>query len=273
MAIEDTIAVAMTVAGSDPAGGAGVQADLKTFAACRVYGFSAITTIIAQNSARVERLAPVEPAMVAAQIATLVEERRPDALKTGALGTAGNVKAIAAAIRELSLPAPVVDPVMLSSSGRRLLDVAGEKSLMADLIPLARVVTPNLSEAEALSGITINGPAAMRAAARAIRKLGARAVVIKGGHSFTGSTAVSGAPATDLFFDGRAFVELSSARIPGDGAHGTGCAFSAAIAAYLARGESLESAIRQAKRFVTRALRGRILLGTGRPMLDHFLRR
>jgi hydroxymethylpyrimidine/phosphomethylpyrimidine kinase len=267
---EPKIPVAMTIAGSDPSGGAGLQADLKTFAACQVYGFSVVTTIIAQNSARVERVLAVDPAILAAQIHTVVEERRPDALKTGALATARNVKAIAELIRELRLPAPVVDPVMISSSGRHLLDADGEKSLIADLLPLARVVTPNIPEAERLSGLTIDGPAATRAAARAIRKLGARAVVIKGGHPFSGQSAIASLPAIDLFFDGRSFTELPSARFPGDGAHGTGCAFSAAIAAHLARGEALDQAVRLAKRFVTSALRNRIVLGAGRPVLDHF---
>lgn len=273
MSSKRTIAVAMTIAGSDPAGGAGLQADLKTFAALGVYGFSVITSIIAQNSARVARVDPVEPALIAAQIATLLEERRPDAIKTGALGSAGSVKAIAASIRELRLPPPVVDPVMISTSGQRLLDAAAEKPLIADLIPLARIVTPNLPEAEALSGITIDCLIAMRAAARAIRQLGARAVIIKGGHPFAGAAGAAEARARDLFFDGRRFIELSSPRVEGGGAHGTGCAFSAAIAAYLARGESLESAVRKAKRFVTRALRARFVLGKGRPMLDHFARR
>jgi len=259
----------MTIAGSDPGGGAGLQADLKTFAACRVYGFSVLTAIIAQNSNRVARMVGVDPAMVAAQISLLAEERRPDALKTGALAMAANVRTIAESIRELRLPAPVVDPVMLSSSGHRLLDLAGEKSLIVDLLPLARVVTPNIPEAERLSGIAIDTPAAMRLAARAIRKLGARAVVIKGGHPFRGAGAFDSSRATDLLLDGRSFIELSSARIPGGGAHGAGCAFSAAIAAHLARGESLECAVRLAKQFMTRTLRRPIRFGAGRPLLDH----
>lgn len=263
----------MTIAGSDPGGGAGLQADLKTFAALRVYGFSVITAVIAQNSALIARLDPVDPALVAAQLETIVAERRPDSLKTGALASAAIVDTVADAIRALHLPAPVVDPVMLSSSGAHLLDLRGEELMRERLLPLARIVTPNIPEAEVLSGRTIDGPAAMRAAAREIRRIGARSVVIKGGHPFRREPDAGPAGRTksvDLFYDGRRFVELAGARIPGGGAHGTGCAFAAAIAAWLARGVELEAAVRRAKAFVARALRNSFTLGAGRPLLDHF---
>ncbi|MGH8335471.1 MAG: bifunctional hydroxymethylpyrimidine kinase/phosphomethylpyrimidine kinase, partial [Gammaproteobacteria bacterium] len=149
----------MTVAGSDPIGGAGFQADLKTFAACGVHGVTIITAVIAQNSSHVRRVVPVSPAMVRAQIETLIAERPPDALKTGALISAGIVRCVAEAIATHALPPPVIDPVLLSSSGTRLLDRDGEEALRALLLPLARVVTPNLPEAAALSGITIDSPA------------------------------------------------------------------------------------------------------------------
>ncbi|HVN88967.1 MAG TPA: bifunctional hydroxymethylpyrimidine kinase/phosphomethylpyrimidine kinase [Candidatus Binataceae bacterium] len=265
MTTKRKIPVAMTIAGSDPGGGAGLQADLKTFAACKVYGFSAVTAITAQNSARVSRVVAIAPELLREQIVTLVEERIPDALKTGALGNAANARVVAEAIRDLKLPAPVIDPVMVSTSGARLLDVAGERALRDQLIPLARVVTPNIPEAELLAGVTIDGPEGMKAAARAIHKGGARAVIIKGGHS-------QDKRAVDLLFDGRDLIELSSLRLSGDGAHGTGCAFSAAIAANLAKGADLEAAARRAKAFITRALRGRFTLGAGRPVLDHFAR-
>jgi hydroxymethylpyrimidine/phosphomethylpyrimidine kinase len=266
--------VAMTIAGSDPGGGAGLQADLKTFAAHRVYGFSVITAVIAQNSARVSRVAPVAASMVAEQIATLVAERIPEAIKTGALGNAEIVRAIAQSIRDFKLPAPIVDPVLISSSGARLLDAGGEQALRTLLIPLARVITPNIPEAAALTGIEIDGPKAMRAAARALRRSGARAVVIKGGHAFSGDANDRDSSAIDLLFDGRSFIEFASPRIKGGGAHGTGCAFSAAIAARLALGDDLETAVRQAKAFVTRALRARFVLSDqGRSLLDHFARR
>jgi hydroxymethylpyrimidine kinase/phosphomethylpyrimidine kinase len=263
--------VAMTIAGSDPGGGAGLQADLKTFAAHRVYGFSVITAVIAQTSARVTRVAPVAAAMVAEQIAMLVAECIPDAFKTGALGNAELVRMIAQAIRDFKLPAPVVDPVLISTSGARLLDGDGESALRSLLLPLARVITPNIPEAETLTGLAIDGPAAMRAAARALRKMGARAVVIKGGHPFALGEDANASSAVDLLYDGRRFIEFAARRIAGGGAHGTGCAFSAAVTARLARGEDLEAAVRGAKTFVTRALRARFVLGEhGRPLLDHF---
>jgi hydroxymethylpyrimidine/phosphomethylpyrimidine kinase len=258
--------VALTIAGSDPGGGAGIQADLKTFAVLGVYGYSVITDVIAQNSFSVTATCPVAPASVTAQIESLAAECAPRALKTGALGNAAIVKAVARAIVKLAMPAPVVDPVIIASSGTRLLEASGERAIRDFLIPLARIVTPNIAEAEAITSIRIDTDAAIREAARRILAMGARAVVIKGGHRKSGD-----ANSTDLFYDGR-FTELKSDRIPGDGAHGTGCAFSAAIAAYLARGKNLEDAVRGAKRYVTVALKHRFKLGKGRAILDHFAR-
>jgi len=255
----------MTIAGSDPGGGAGIQADLKTFAALGVYGYSVITDVIAQNSFSVARTNPVAPALVTQQIESLASECIPRALKTGALSNAAIVKAVAREIVKLALPAPVVDPVIIASSGTRLLDPAGERVIRDLLIPLARIVTPNIAEAETLTAIQLDTDAAIREAARRILAMGARAVVIKGGHRKNAD-----AKAIDLFHDGRRFIELTSNRIPGGGAHGTGCAFSAAIAAYLTRGESLENAVRKAKRYVTKALKLRFKLGRGRALLDHF---
>jgi hydroxymethylpyrimidine/phosphomethylpyrimidine kinase len=252
----------LTIAGSDPSGGAGIQADLATFAAHRVHGFSVLTAIIAQNSASVERVAPVAPVMVRAQIESAVAEAMPRAVKTGALGSAAIVRAVARAVDELRMPPPVVDPVMVSSTGAALLDLGGARALRRFLIPLARVVTPNLPEAEALTGIRCVSGAAIRAAARELVAMGARAVVIKGGHR-------AGA-AADLFHDGRRFVELRAARIPG-GVHGSGCVFSAAIAASLARGMDLLEAVRAAKRYVTAAIRLSYRY-SGRPLANHFRR-
>ena len=265
--------VALTIAGSDPGGGAGIQADLKTFAALGVYGYSAITAVIAQNSSAVNRVAPVAPAMIVAQIETLVAERRPDALKTGALGSAGIVNAVADSISRLDLPSPVVDPVLISSAGVRLLEPAGERALLRRLLPLARIVTPNLAEAQALSGMDGASPAAIRAMARALTAAGARAVLIKGGHILSHSRGKSREESTDLFYDGREFVELRAARISGGGAHGLGCALSAAIAAYLAQRMELLEAVRHAKRYVSTALRARFTLGAGRAVLGHFARK
>jgi hydroxymethylpyrimidine/phosphomethylpyrimidine kinase len=205
--------------------------------------------------------------MVTAQIAMLARECRPDAVKTGALAGAATVRAVARAIAAYRLPAPVVDPVIAASAGARLLDRAGVSALRDELLALARVVTPNLAEAERLAGMRIDGGAAAREAARRIVRMGARAVVIKGGHRAHGRGSV------DLLYDGRRFVEFRAARVAGGGAHGTGCAFSAAIAAHLARSDDLEAAVRAAKRYVTAALRARFRLGGGRALLDHFARR
>jgi len=260
----------MTIAGSDPSGGAGLQADLKTFAALKVYGLSVITAVIAQNSARVSRVQAVEPDMVAAQLETAVAERMPDGLKIGALASAGVARVVAKSVESLGLPAPVLDPVLVASSGTRLLEPAAERILRAQLFPLAALVTPNIREAEVLSGIEIDGLVAMHRAARVLHKLGPRAVLIKGGHSRATPGDRQRSQAVDLFFDGRRYIEVAAPRIPGEGAHGTGCALSAAIAAWLARDFDLEAAINRAKRFVTRALRNAYMLGNGRRVLDHF---
>ena len=258
--------VALTIAGSDPGGGAGLQADLKTFAALGVYGYSVVTQMIAQNSRRVADVEPASPEMVEAQLRTLALESAPLAVKTGALATAAIVKAVARAIEELKLPAPVVDPVIVSSTGARLIGPKGERAIRKRLLPLALIVTPNIPEAEALADVNIDSDSAIREAARKIIKLGARTVVIKGGHRDDDRFA------SDLLYDGKHFVELKEQRIKGGGAHGTGCAFSAAIAAYLARGAGLEESVRGAKRYVTTALRHCFKLGKGRALLDHFAR-
>jgi hydroxymethylpyrimidine/phosphomethylpyrimidine kinase len=258
--------VALTIAGSDPGGGAGLQADLKTFAALGVYGFSVITQVIAQNSSKVANVEAVSPELVEAQLDVLALEFAPHAIKTGALANVKVVKAVTRAIERLKLPAPVVDPVIVSSTGARLIGPKGERAIRKRLIPLAAIVTPNIPEAEGLADIQIDSDAAIRKAAQKILKLGARAVVIKGGHREDDSFA------TDYFYDGRNFIELKGPRIKGGGAHGTGCAFSAAIAAHLARGASLEDAVRGAKRFVTTALKQSFKLGSGRALLDHFAR-
>ncbi|MBF6570096.1 MAG: bifunctional hydroxymethylpyrimidine kinase/phosphomethylpyrimidine kinase [Candidatus Binataceae bacterium] len=258
--------IALTIAGSDPGGGAGLQVDLKIFAALGVYGYSAVTAITAQNSTRIDRIDLVAPAMVAAQIAAVAAERKPDAIKTGALINAAIVEAVADTIEQLNLPAPVVDPVLIASSGVRLLDDAGELALRSRLIPIAIVVTPNIPEAEALSGITIRDADGMREAALAIHRIGARAVVIKGGHPFSGSSAFP-ATADDLFYDGKRFIVLEGKRIAEASIHGSGCIFSAAIAAHLARGDELELAIRAAKSVIESAIRNRVRLGHGRDVL------
>ncbi|HYL60536.1 MAG TPA: bifunctional hydroxymethylpyrimidine kinase/phosphomethylpyrimidine kinase [Candidatus Acidoferrales bacterium] len=258
--------VALTIAGSDPGGGAGLQADLKTFAALGVYGYSVITQVIAQNSSKVIDVEHVSTAMIDSQLEALAAECAPAAVKTGALANVDIVKTVARAIVRLKMPAPVVDPVLVSSSGARLLGPKGERAIRRRLVPIARIVTPNIPEAEELTKMKLDSDAAFRESARKFIKLGAQAVVIKGGHRPSASTA------TDLFYDGKDFIELKAPRIGAGDAHGTGCAFAAAIAAYLARGESLEDSVRGAMRFVTLALKASFKLGSGRPLLDHFAR-
>ena len=258
--------VALTIAGSDPGGGAGLQADIKTFAALGVHGYSVITQVIAQNSLKVTAVEPVAPELVVAQLETLAAELTPAEVKTGAMGHWKIIKAVAQALVDLRMPRLVVDPVAVSSDGARLLGPKGERAIRKRLIPLARIVTPNIPEAEGLVDMQIDSDAAMRKAAKKIVQQGADAVVIKGGHSGDEASA------TDLFYDGRSYLSLKAPRIRGGGAHGTGCAFAAAIAAYLARGASLEEAVRGAKHYVTLALKHSFKLGKGRAILDHFAR-
>jgi hydroxymethylpyrimidine/phosphomethylpyrimidine kinase len=256
--------IVLSIAGSDPGGGGGIQADLKTFAALGVYGYSAITQVIAQNSSTVRDIERVSPRMIARQVELLVRERRPNEIKVGALGGAAAVRSVVRVIENLRLAAPVVDPVIVSSAGVRLLDRAGEAALVKYLIPLAKVITPNIAEAQALTGIRITDDEHMCAAAERLVVMGARAVVIKGGHR-------GGSESSDLMFDGHHLRWLRTRRIAGTAAHGTGCAFSAAIAAYLARGAELEAAVGDAKRYVTAALKRSFKFGQGRSLLEHFV--
>jgi hydroxymethylpyrimidine/phosphomethylpyrimidine kinase len=254
---------ALAIAGSDPVGGAGIQADLKTFAALGVYGTSAITAITVQNTLGVTAVAPVSADLVTAQIEAVAGDVQIYATKIGMLATAAIVEAVAAAIQELELPMVVVDPVMTSSSGERLLDGDGVGALIAELLPRARVVTPNIPEAEALSGYRIASPDDARRAAERIRNMGASAVIIKGGHS-TGSDIV------DLLYDGETLTEVRTARIHGRRTHGTGCAFASAVAANLALGHSLADSTRMAQTYVTGAIAHAVAVGHGASSLDHF---
>ena len=257
---------ALTIAGSDSSGGAGIQADLKTFAALGVYGTSAITAITAQSTTGITTTYPLSADLVTAQIEAVAADVSTHAVKTGMLATASIVEAVAAAIEELELPLLVVDPVIASTSGTRLLDDDGIQMLSTELIPRAAIVTPNWPEAEVLSGIRIASIADLRRAAARIRDIGAEAVLVTGGHG-TGDEIV------DLLFDGRVFTELRTARVGGAGAHGTGCAFASAVAAGLALGHAPAEAARLAQAFVAGALRQALAIGRGRPVLDHFWQR
>ena len=222
---------ALTIAGSDSSGGAGIQADLKTFAALGVYGTSAVTAITAQNSMGIFAVCPVAPALLTAQIDAVLDDFGADAVKIGMLGSSANVLAVAEACTRHRMKNVVLDPVLVATHGARLLDEAGVAALRDRLLPLVTIVTPNLAEAAALTGLTVRDAPEMRRAALKLCEMGARAVIVKGGH-------LDGAP-IDVVFDGRAFEELEGERIETRHRHGTGCTFASAVAARLAQGDDL----------------------------------
>jgi hydroxymethylpyrimidine/phosphomethylpyrimidine kinase len=256
------IPVALTIAGSDSGGGAGIQADLKTFQRFGVYGTSALTLVTAQNTVGVRAVELLSPELITRQIAAVAEDFEVRAAKTGALGSREIIGAVAAAVEEHALPKPVVDPVMISKHGDPLLDAGAIEILEARLFPKAALVTPNLHEAAALLGRAVGSEEAMRDAARAVCDLGAAAALVKGGH-------LPGGEAVDLFYDGSDFVRLAAPRIETPHTHGTGCTYSAAITALLARGETLLSAVREAKDFISRAIAGAPGIGHGHGPVDH----
>ena len=244
--------VALTIAGSDSGGGAGIQADLKTFAALGVHGTSAIACLTAQNPRRVLGVEPCSPKMLRQQIEAVFEELNPAAVKTGMLFSAGNITVVADFFRNRQSSIVnrqlVVDPVMVSTSGARLLQPAAEKILQEKLLPLATLVTPNLDEAEILAGAKISSPEKMRSVARAIHSRHGCAVLLKGGHLKNSRVAI------DVFFDGETELLLSAPFIKGVSTHGTGCTYSAAICAALALGHGLPHAVQIGKDFVTTAI-------------------
>jgi hydroxymethylpyrimidine/phosphomethylpyrimidine kinase len=256
---------ALTIAGSDSGGGAGIQADLKTFTALGVFGMTALTAVTAQNTLGVRSVEVLSPAMVVAQIDAVAEDIGVDALKTGMLATADIVVAVAEAVRRHRLGPLVVDPVMVAKSGDPLLAPEAREAVRRWLLPLATVVTPNIPEAAALLGVdpqALQGAEARRDAARALHALGPRWVVVKGGH-------LAG-EATDLAFDGTSFLELRRPRLETRSTHGTGCTFSAAIAAYLARGMDVPAALEGAKEFIHWAIAHGLPLGGGHGPTNHF---
>ena len=267
--------IALTIAGSDSSGGAGIQADLKTFAAFGVYGASAITAVTAQSTRGIEAALALEADFVTAQIEAVAGDFTIDATKIGMLANAAIVEAVAAAIAELELPLVVLDPVLVSSSGERLLDEDGVRALCAELLPRARVVTPNLPEAEALSGRRIQSMDDAREAARRIHEMGAAAVIITGGHAMSASPQppAPGPFVIDLLFDGHAFHELRVPRVESRHTHGTGCTFASAVAAGLALGRELPEAAARAQQYVAGAIAHAPGIGHGRGPLDHFWER
>lgn len=255
------IPVALTIAGSDPSGGAGIQGDLKTFHQHGVYGMAAITLLTVQNTRGVRNVYVMKPAQVARQIEAAVEDIPPGAVKTGALGNERVIRAVARAAVQFKCPL-VVDPVMVSKHGAPLLRKNAVRVFIQKLLPHAALVTPNLCEAGVLSGIRVRDIESMERAARIIAGSGAGAVLVKGGH-------LKG-EALDLFYQAGRFRVLRASRVRTRHTHGTGCTYSAAITAELARGEDLWTAVTKAKRFITRAIRTAPGLGCGTGPVNHF---
>ena len=259
-----TVPVALTIAGSDSGGGAGIQADLKTFSALGVYGASALTAITAQNTVGVTTVHEIPTADIAAQIDAVITDIGADAVKTGMLSSSAIVAVVAESLQRHGVTRLVVDPVMVAKSGDALLQDDAVEAVRTLLLPLAAVVTPNLPEAEALVGGSIESLEDMREAARRILALGAAGVIVKGGH-------LEG-PATDLFYDGSEFREFTSERIDTVNTHGTGCTFASAVAAGMARSLPVVEVVAQAKEYVTEAIRASFPIGQGHGPLHHFHR-
>jgi hydroxymethylpyrimidine/phosphomethylpyrimidine kinase len=258
------IPIALTIAGSDSGGGAGIQADLKTFHAFGVFGTSAITAVTVQNTRGVMGVHAVPIDTVRAQVAAVAEDLPPAAVKTGMLATAGLVRAVAESIRGHRLPNFVLDPVMVATSGDRLLDRDAEQTIVRELVPLAALVTPNLPEAAILVGHPVENVDAMRRAAEALVAMGARAALLKGGH-------LSGSELVDVLYDGAEWHEWRRPKLATRHTHGTGCTLSSAVAAGLAHGRPLSQAVSDALDYVQRAIRAAPGLGAGHGPLNHMI--
>ena len=254
--------IALTIAGSDSGGGAGIQADLKTFTVLRCYGISVVTAITAQNTLGVQASSALDPELVRQQMDSVLGDIGAAAAKTGMLANAGVVEAVADGVRAHGLSPLVVDPVMVAKGGAPLLAPEAREAVIRLLLPLATVITPNLPEAEALTGLRLETPEAVREAARRLHDLGPAWVVMKGGHR-------PGPVAVDVVYDGQSFHELRAPRMETTRTHGTGCTFAAAITAFLAQGRPVLEAIQLAKTFVTRAIETAPAIGEGHGPTNH----
>ncbi len=255
--------VALTIAGSDPSGGAGIQADLKTFHQFGVYGEAAITLLTVQNTRGVTAVEHLAPDFVSAQIRAVLEDIPPHAIKTGALGTRGIVEAVACELASVTCPI-VVDPVMISKHGAPLMTDDARQALLTMLLPRATLITPNLHEAEAMTGLPVTNLDQMKEAARALSGLGAAAVLVKGGH-------LDDDLLVDVLFDGQDFHAYPARRIDTPHTHGTGCTYSATIAALMARGGRLDVLMINAKHFIDQAIQNNPGLGGGQGPVNHFV--
>tara|TARA_Y100000590_G_scaffold284476_1_gene320092 strand:+ start:36336 stop:37151 length:816 start_codon:yes stop_codon:yes gene_type:complete len=252
----------LSIAGSDSGAGAGIQADLKTFAALGAYGTSVITAVTAQNTLGVSDVHPIPPSHVSSQIEAVLSDIGTDGIKTGMLANQEIINAVVETLSNYDVPKLVVDPVMISTTGARLIAEDAIESLRSNLLPTADVITPNVSEAEALIGKRIETMEDLRESARLILELGPRAVVITGGFE-TG-------PATDLVYDGVEYKAFTSARINTSSTHGTGCTFASALTVLLSEGINLFESVSQAKRFVQSSMRNAYVIGDGKGPIDHF---
>jgi hydroxymethylpyrimidine/phosphomethylpyrimidine kinase len=253
----------LTIAGSDSGGGAGIQADIKAMSANGVFAMSAITAVTAQNTEEVTEVFELPISIIAAQIDAIFDDFEVAAVKTGMLSSAEIVKIVAKLLKPQKVANLVVDPVMISKSGQRLLQPDAVEAVMRELIPLALVVTPNIHEAQQLSGIEIKNLADARKAAKVIHRLGCRHVLIKGGHLLENR-------GTDLLYDGRFFEIFKGDFIETPHTHGTGCTYAAAIAAHLALGKPLNQAVKASKDYVTEAIRHGLAIGHGKGPTNHF---
>ncbi|HSV97408.1 MAG TPA: bifunctional hydroxymethylpyrimidine kinase/phosphomethylpyrimidine kinase [Spirochaetota bacterium] len=256
-----TIPRVLTIAGSDSGGGAGIQADIKTITVLGGFGMTVITALTAQNTTGVQGVLDIPVEFIERQFDSVLSDIGADAAKTGMLSSSEIIKAVVSKIREYGIDRLVVDPVMVAKGGAHLLRDEARESLMRDLLPLALVATPNVPEATALCGHPIESVDDMKKAARKIRDMGARNVVVKGGH-------LDG-DAIDILFDGKDFHTFSVERVVTGDTHGTGCTYSAAIATALARGEEVYGAVESAKRYITAAIRNSLRLGSGHGPTNH----
>jgi hydroxymethylpyrimidine/phosphomethylpyrimidine kinase len=259
--IETKRPVVLTIAGFDPSGGAGTAADLKTFAACGAYGIAAVTALTIQNTVEVLRFVPIDSQVLIQQIECVVSDIHPDAVKVGMLGTKENVEAIINYLRSSKLRNVVIDPVIRSSSGGALLAENAIEEFKSHLLPLADCLTPNIDEAGILTGLKVSNVDEMKKAAERIVILGARAVVITGGHL---------SKPTDVLFDGTSYESFTGPRVGPQRTHGTGCTFSSALASFLAKGLTLRMAVANAKEYVTQGLQQSYPIGRGGSPVNHF---
>lgn len=259
-----SVVKALTIAGSDSGGGAGIQADLKTFQELGVYGMSALTAVTAQNTLGVQAVYPLETEAVAAQLDSIGTDLRPEAVKTGMLFSSGIIRTVAGKIRQYGWTSLVVDPVMVAKGGSPLLLQEAVTALITELLPLSLIVTPNIPEAEILTGMTISDLTGRERAAQLLHAMGPQYVVLKGGHDDDTPGVL------DLLYDGQEFLYMDSPRIATPHTHGTGCTYSAAIAAGLAKGNTAAEALRTAKAFIQAAIEDSLGIGAGHGPTNHF---